>query len=408
MQLMGNFNGVIYRIEIEDSISEESLGAFGKSQTYRYDGFVIIIFVALELVKNYYKRTVTGAEGTTEGGKQNINKSKSWKIGEIKYRQSITCWNCNQKRHFHNQCLKLVASRDKEVNMARDSDDALVCCVENTVEDRIMDSGALFHATYCKEELERFKLCSSKVHLADDKTLDIIGVGDVLDKEGYHVGFGYQQWKVTKGSFVVAHGNKRGSLWFGEAEEAFLHDVKEDKEIVETAAGVVVGLRIPEEEWRGKDTSLAHLKVFGCDLFVKVKDVYGEDMNCTFIGSGLDEMRYSFQDTKSHQVIQSRDITFMDSIYGASIVAEHGLSSEITQSPGGSSDTSEGSKNSRSFEDSGRSDEEYSEDGASSKEGGFETPQVRRSNTESRALVRYSPSANYLLLTENVEPKSYS
>ncbi|GKE09979.1 hypothetical protein Tco_1413530, partial [Tanacetum coccineum] len=91
-----------------------------------------------------------------------------------------------------------------------------------------------------------------------------------------------------------------------------------------------------------------------------------------------------------------------------SIVAEHGLSSEITQSPGGSSDTSEGSENSGSFKDSGRSDEEYSEDGASSKEGGFETPQVRRSTRESRAPVRYSPSANYLLLTENGEPESYS
>ncbi|GJZ32907.1 retrovirus-related pol polyprotein from transposon TNT 1-94, partial [Tanacetum coccineum] len=202
---------------------------------------------------------------------------------------------------------------------------------------------------------------------------------------------------------------------------------------------VPIGLRIPEEEWRGKDTSLTHLKVFGCDSFVKVKDVCGEAMKCTFIGSGSDEMRYSFRDTKSHQVIRSRDITFVDSIYGArsatdsssltkpiqksqvvlvdipenlaendSIVAEHGLSSEITQSPGGSSDTSEGSENSGSFEDSGRSDEEYSEDGASSKEGGSETPQVRRSTRESRAPVRYSPSANYLLLTENGEPESYS
>ncbi|GKF46789.1 hypothetical protein Tco_0136591, partial [Tanacetum coccineum] len=81
-------------------------------------------------------------------------------------------------------------------------------------------------------------------------------------------------------------------------------------------------------------------------------------------GSGSDEMRCSFWDTKSHQVIRSRDITFIDLIYGAkfvtdsssltkpiqksevvlvdipenlaendSIVAEHGLSSKITQSP---------------------------------------------------------------------------
>nr|GEY80695.1 hypothetical protein [Tanacetum cinerariifolium] len=90
-----------------------------------------------------------------------------------------------------------------------------------------------------------------------------------------------------------------------------------------------------------------------------------------------------------------KDITFVDSIYGAmsvtdlssltkpihkstlvlvdisenlaknySIVAEHGLSSEITQSLGGCSNTSAGSKKSRSFKDSGRSDEQDSKDEA--------------------------------------------
>ncbi|GJZ95023.1 hypothetical protein Tco_1518915, partial [Tanacetum coccineum] len=38
-------------------------------------------------------------------------------------------------------------------------------------------------------------------------------------------------------------------------------------------------------------------------------------------------------------------------------ITEHGLSSEITQSSGGSSDTSEGSENSGSFEDYGSSGE---------------------------------------------------
>nr|GEU54001.1 hypothetical protein [Tanacetum cinerariifolium] len=106
-------------------------------------------------------RTATRAESTTKGQKQNRNKTKSWKIGQIKYKKTFTCWNCNQ--NDHNQCPKLVASRDKDVNMAtRDSDDALICCVKNTIKDRIMDSGASFHATYCKEELERFTLHSGK------------------------------------------------------------------------------------------------------------------------------------------------------------------------------------------------------------------------------------------------------
>ncbi|GJY15047.1 retrovirus-related pol polyprotein from transposon TNT 1-94 [Tanacetum coccineum] len=129
---------------------------------------------------------------------------------------------------------------------ARDYNDALVCCIENTINDLIMNFGASFHATYCKEELERFKLHSGKVRLAYDKTLDIAGVGDVvlktsfgtswtlkdvryitglkkrlisvgqLDEEGYHVGFEDQQWKVTKGSLVVARGNKRGILYMVE------------------------------------------------------------------------------------------------------------------------------------------------------------------------------------------------
>ncbi|GJR72091.1 retrovirus-related pol polyprotein from transposon TNT 1-94 [Tanacetum coccineum] len=99
---------------------------------------------------------------------------------------NITCWNCNHKGHFHNQCSKLVASSDKEVNMeARDSDDALVYCVENTVKDRIKDSSASFPATYCKEELERFKLRSGKVRLADDKILNIVGVEDVVLKTSF-------------------------------------------------------------------------------------------------------------------------------------------------------------------------------------------------------------------------------
>ncbi|GJS38989.1 retrovirus-related pol polyprotein from transposon TNT 1-94 [Tanacetum coccineum] len=180
---------------------------------------------------------------------------------------------------------------------------------------------------------------------------------------------------------------------------------------------VPIGLNILEEEWRGKDTSLAHLKEFGYDLFVKVKDVCEEAMKYTFIGSGSGEVQYSFWDMKSHQVIQSRDITFVDSIYEArsmtdssiltkpiqktqvvlvditenlvengNIFAEHGLSSEITQSPGGSSDTSEGSENNGSFKDSGRSDEEYSEDGASSKEGGSETPYNGELESYSEAL----------------------
>ncbi|GJY00664.1 retrovirus-related pol polyprotein from transposon TNT 1-94 [Tanacetum coccineum] len=230
------------------------------------------------------------------------NRSRSIQRREVSPEQRIiTCWNCNQKGHFQNQCSKPVTSRDKEVNMAaRDYDDALVCCVENTIDDRIIDSSASFHATYCEEELE----CSGKVRLADDKTLDIAGIGDVvlktyfgtswtlkdvryipglkkrlisvgqLDEEGYHVGFRDQQWKVTKGSLVVARGNKRGSMYMVEVPSDRINAAIDGlpkmfwEDSVTTAAylinrgpSVPLGFRIPEEEWQGKEVSLAHLRV---------------------------------------------------------------------------------------------------------------------------------------------------
>ncbi|GJV43616.1 retrovirus-related pol polyprotein from transposon TNT 1-94 [Tanacetum coccineum] len=235
------------------------------------------------------------------------------------------------------ESTKLVASRDKVFNMApRDSDDALVCCIQNTVEDRIMDSGASFHAIYCKEELERFKLCSGKVCLANEKTLNIAGVRDVVLKASFGTSWTLKDVRyissLKRRLISVGQLNEEGyhistllSSGWVEVKESFLHNVSEDKETAEIRAR----LRIPEEEWRGKDTSLTHLKL---------------------------------RNTKSHQVIRSRDITFMDSIHGArsatdsssltkliqksqvvlvdipenlaendNIVAEHGLSSEITQ-----------------------------------------------------------------------------
>ncbi|GJY06014.1 retrovirus-related pol polyprotein from transposon TNT 1-94 [Tanacetum coccineum] len=234
------------------------------------------------------------ADGMKEGRKQNRNKSKSWKIGEIK---------------------------DKEVNMAAgDYDDALVCCVENTIDDRIMDSGASFHATYCKEELESWTLKDVR-YIPGLKRRRLISAGQ-LEEEGYHVGFGDQQWKVTKDSLVVAHGNKRGSLYMVERLRRCYGQIQlVGTYLIYGIPYVPIGLRILEEEWRGKDTSR------------------------TLEGSGLDELRYSFGIRKGTGY-PKRDITLRIKL----------------MEPG-------------SFKDSGRSDEEYSEDGASSKEGGFETPQ---------------------------------
>ncbi|GJU98427.1 hypothetical protein Tco_1327698 [Tanacetum coccineum] len=265
------------------TISEEASGAFGKSQTYRYPS---------EDIQRIYELFVK-CRGQIHG--QRVSQRAGSRIE--------------------------TASRDKEVNMAaRDYDDALVCCIENTIDDHIMNSS----------------------------------VGDVVLKTYFG-----RSWTLKDVSLVVAHGNKRGSLymvevhpkgigaiingsgsaavWFGEAEESFFHNVNKDKETAKTTAGVAVVAQMK------CDTA------FGIQRVTRLSEAEISHLWTRFIEPENDSM-----------------------------VAEHGLSLEITQSPGGSSDMSERSENSRSFKDSERSDEEDSEYKASSDEGGSETPYWER------------------------------
>ncbi|GKA99773.1 retrovirus-related pol polyprotein from transposon TNT 1-94 [Tanacetum coccineum] len=250
-----------------------------------------------------------------------------------------------------------IPSKDKKVRMAvRDYDDALVCCVENTIDDRIMDDGVSFHATYCKEYWTL-----KDVRYIPGLKKRLITDGQ-LDEEGYHVGFGDQQWNVTKGSLVVAHGNKRGSLYMvevpsdginaaidGKGNAALWHQrlghmsekgmqILASKGMILDLQKAVVGFcepcvlgkqkkvdsatmlplsmttarRAPKDvlEWQGKEVSLAHLKVFGCNSYVKVKDVARDKLDaksikCTFICYASDEMGYRFWDSKGHKPVPS-------------------------------------------------------------------------------------------------------
>nr|GEY89640.1 hypothetical protein [Tanacetum cinerariifolium] len=201
-----------------------------------------------------------------------------------------------------------------------------------------------------------------------------------LDEEGYYIGFGDQQWKVTKGSLVVAHRNKCGSLYM----------VEVPSNRINTAI-----------DGRGNAALWHHMLRHMSEKGMKILASKGRipDLQKALIGfcepCVLGKQK---KDSKSHKVVRSRYVTFnKDALYGAkvvtdssnltkpnqkeqmvledslenlankSIVTEHGLSSEITQSPVGSSDLIEGSKNSGSFEESARSNEEDSKDRASSK-----------------------------------------
>nr|GEV76937.1 protein kinase-like domain, phloem protein 2-like protein [Tanacetum cinerariifolium] len=292
---------------------------------------------------------------------------------------------------------------------AGDNVEASVCCVENTVEDRIMNSGASFHATYHKEELERFKLLFGKA--LETSSGKLLKVPHRKKRESLYM----IEVRPERIGAIINGSGSAAVWWFRKAKEYFLYNVSEEKETVEVKClkydngreyssyvknGTVMLKMVSkaplqfEEEWRGNDTSLAHLKVFGCDSFVKVKDIYGEAMKCTFIGSGSFEMRYSFR---------IRRVTGLSEVEILHLWTQF-IKPDLRQiqSQGESSDTSEGSENIRNFKDNGRSEKEYSKDGASCKEGGFEIPPVQRSTRESRALVRDTKRLIHLMMNIKV------
>ncbi|GJX20772.1 hypothetical protein Tco_0223449 [Tanacetum coccineum] len=385
----------------------------------------------LSLLPESWLNTITAVSGSTESTKVKFNNIHDLILGEDIRRKtseeySNSLLSAEDKGRGRNQDRGQKQNRGRSKSKKRD-----------TIDDRIMDFGASFHATYCKEELERFK--DVRYILGLKKRLIFVGQ---LNKVGYHIGFRDQQWKVTKASKGRIPDLQKAVVGF--CEPCVLGnrrrlEIKKAREFIEYSAqerdydalknypknlnrNGVAGknnhtfneeakrFQISEKEWQGKEVSLVHLRVFGRDSYIKVKYVLNrvsenaKFVKCTFIGYGSYKMGYRFWDSKSHKGVGR----FTKNLANKNIVAKHGLSSKITQSLGGSSDTSERSENSRSFEDSGRSNKEDSEDRASSDEGGFETPQVRRSTRESRAPVRYSPSANYLLPTENGKPESYS
>ena len=201
--------------------------------------------------------------------------------------------------------------------------------------------------------------------------------------------------------------------------------------LINRSPSVPIGFKIPEEEWSGKAVKLDHLKVFGCSAYIKVKDADRDKLDSkskkgTFVGYGSDDMGYRVWEPQSRKITRSRDVIFNESeLYrkkseesGKLEVEEEFVEFEVPKKVSHDSE-GEGSEDSDFPEEEGRGSEE--EGGSTSKEEEEETLPVQSSGAEqtpARPLrvstrtkfptKRYSPSANFLLLTENGEPQSYS
>ncbi|KAL5806884.1 hypothetical protein ACOSQ4_029617 [Xanthoceras sorbifolium] len=188
----------------------------------------------------------TESRGRTSERSSYCSRSKSRRGKSRSGKKDFSCYNCGKKGHFKRDCRapKKDTGTQESANVTEEAGDAMILSVNSPIESWILDSGASFHATPCREIMENYVSGNfGKVHLADDETLKIVGKGDIrlklpngstwklqgvrhipglkrnlisigqLDGEGYCTTFSGCEWKITKGALVVARGKKCGTLY---------------------------------------------------------------------------------------------------------------------------------------------------------------------------------------------------
>jgi hypothetical protein len=179
-------------------------------------------------------------------------KHENYRKGRSKSRlRKIECWNCGKKGHLKNDCRAPKKQRDgqheknQEANVIGDVlQDYLILSVDNISDSWVVDSRVSFHATpHRKHFLDYVQGDFGQVHLGNDAPCKIVGMRKVkikqrnvnqwllkgvrhvpnlmkniisigqLKSEGCISIFTNKAWNVTKGSLVIAKGEKVGTLY---------------------------------------------------------------------------------------------------------------------------------------------------------------------------------------------------
>lgn len=188
-------------------------------------------------------------------GKKGHMKKDCYKMKrEQKDKKKNANWVANQKEESPREDKGKV--KIEEINaVTHDSDNDVLFMSSLSAEllttsddaysqDWILDSGTSFHVTPHGEWFSTYDSGKTGcVHLGNDYACDIVGVGDIkfsfangsafilkhvrhvpkltkslisvgqLDDAGFHTTFGFQSWKIQKGSMLLARGAKCGTLY---------------------------------------------------------------------------------------------------------------------------------------------------------------------------------------------------
>ncbi|WJZ84568.1 hypothetical protein VitviT2T_004168 [Vitis vinifera] len=274
---------------------------------------------------------VTEKRGRSKSrGPKNRDRSKS-KTNKF---VNVECHYCHLKEHIKKYCRQLkrdmkqgkvknkkndnsgeddrVATTISDFLIVYDGDVVNFSCQETSW---VIDSGASIHATPWKDFFTSYTSSDfGSVRMGNDGSAKAIGK---LDNEGFCNTFRDSQWKLTKGSMVIAKGKKCSSLYLMQARviDSSINAVDDDstKGSLKRCAHCVAGkqtrvafkthhhTRKPDRIRSDNEISYDHLHVFGCKAFVHIpknekSKLDAKTRPCVFIGYGHDELGYRFYD----------------------------------------------------------------------------------------------------------------
>jgi hypothetical protein len=166
--------------------------------------------------------------------------------------------------------------------------------------------------------------------------------------------------------------------------------------LVNRSPSSALGDKTPQEVWTGKEPSLTHLKVFGCDAYVHVPKENRSKLDkkaekCIFIGYKDGLKGYKLWNPETKKVVYSRDVVFREM---KDVVKQEVLPSK--EEP-------------EKIEFDLKDDEADSTEEHESEEEDPHTPVLRRSDRERRLPERYSPPdfrSNFALSITDDDPRT--